>query len=103
MANRMTRSPAASTGCEASLVRPRLAPYHHYQHPFMTSDKLPVLSWASYLSASSRPDFLAQLRSTLSTVGFFYLVDFEDAVSSELFERCSRVSKTFWDLPLEVR
>ena len=67
------------------------------------SDGLPILSYAQLASPATRPAFLRQLATTLSTVGFFYLVDFEDAVPTQLYHSMDKAARSFWDLPVETR
>ena len=68
-----------------------------------TIEGLPILSYKQLASPETRPLFLQTLQSTLSTVGFFYLVDFEDAVPNELYHSMAKAAKSFWDLPVETR
>ena len=67
------------------------------------TDGLPILSYKQLANPETRPAFLSTLQHTLSTVGFFYLIDFEDAVPTDLFLEMGRNAKRFFGLPLETR
>lgn len=67
------------------------------------TEGLPILSYRQLSDPNTRPAFLSTLQHTLSSVGFFYLVDFEEAVPTELFLEMGRNAKRFFDLPLETR
>lgn len=71
--------------------------------PSSTTEGLPIFSYKRLTNLETRGAFLDELRTTLSTIGFFYLVDFEDAVSTPLYEKMGREAKRFFDLPLETR
>lgn len=67
------------------------------------ADSLPILSYRLLADPATRQQFITQLRRTLRTVGFFYLVDFEDAVRTELYNDVARHVQDFWRLPHETR
>jgi isopenicillin N synthase-like dioxygenase len=66
--------------------------------------QIPILSLAAAREASTKPAFLAELRSALLHVGFLYLAD--TGITDELLDRVGEQTRLFFDedvLPLEEK
>lgn len=62
---------------------------------------IPILDYSQSTSRDTKPDFLADLRTALVNVGFFYLVN--APIASEIRQDLVQKCKTLFDLPLEKK